>query len=214
MAKGLGYWYIELEKQAYWRGNPHSWVNRYVMSGDDPTATAAQEVIGDLMAIENVLHAEVASGLGVGFVQGRAYSKNGGPPLAVVNYNESKAAGTATGFTGGTYDSVTLVQATTLEQCLETRTPLATLSSSGKPVYLRKFFRGVSMNAEQEVDAPNIIPAGVITALSAVIQPWKTGLGSNSYVVIGTSGRQASGDPTFVDYFSNHQVPRGRKKKS
>lgn len=206
-----GHWYVELEKQAFWRGAPHTWVNRYVMSGAQPSASDAQSVITALHLIENDLHPPMAAGVGVGYVQGRAYPSGKGTFFANVDYNVSKASGTATGFHGPP-DSGDLVWAPTLETCLLIETRLQGLSSTGKPTYLRKYFRGCSTGAAQDNVAGGI-PAGTITDLNALTTPWQTGMGSQNWVVIGNSGSQASAAPTVHPFLVAHQVPRGKKKK-
>lgn len=212
MAKGLGYWYIEIEKQAYWRGQQHTWVNRYVMSGSDPTATQANTVQAALKSIENVIHPLVAAGAGVGFVSSRAYGAAGGPPFNVIPYNTSKAPGTATGFAGPTW-TTGLIWAPTLETCLLVQTPLNGMSSSGKPIALRKYFRGVAFTTEL-ADNTGVMPATDAAGIANACLTWKTGIGANAWVVIGTSGKQASAVPTAHPYLVAHQVPRGRKKKA
>lgn len=210
---GLGHWYIELEKQAYWRGVQHYWVNRYVMSGSDPDASDAESVITDLVNIESQLHPNTAVNVGCGYIEGRAYLSTGGPPFARNEYNASKAVDTATGFGGTTAGGYALTWAPTLETCLLVETPMTGLSSTGKPVFNRKYIRGVTCSSAEDSSGVEL-PAAMITALNAVVLPWKTGMGASSWVVIGTSGRLASSAPTVHPYLVAHQVPRGKKRKT
>lgn len=212
MAKGLGHWYVELKKQAYWRGNVHVWTNRYVMSGSDPTAAQMTSVIELLQGIEGKIHPIQPSGHGIGFVEGSAYSSAGGPPVAVVPYNPTLAAATATGFQGPTYTSPSMAQAPTLEVCMLIETTLNGVNSRGKPDYMRKFIRSVSFAAES-ADSSSPIPANDISGIEAIVAPWTTGIGANNWVVIAPSGKQASQPPVVKPYLVNHQVPRGRKRK-
>lgn len=209
---GLGKWYVEIEKQAYWRGAPKTWVNRYVMTGADPTTSNATAVINGLKAIEDVVYPQVNAGVGVGFVEGRAYGAGGGAPLTVVNYNADLVAGTATGWTGpGTGDYASLQFGGTLENCLDVVTLMNGLSTSGKPVYCRKFFRGI-INVDEAENAG--IAEGDRTQVATHTLPWKTGVGGTAYVVTTVDSRLAQGVPTAQEYIGNHQVPRGRKRST
>lgn len=204
-----GHWYIEIRKQAFWRGVPHVWDNRYVMSGAQPSGADAITVIGALHDIEDVIYPTTAHDAGVGFVDGKAYPSGKGAPFAQVNYNESQGAGTATGFTGG---EGSMAWAPTLETCLLVATPITGLSSSGKPITLRKYFRGLNAGSVEDTTGAEL-PGAVVTYVNAAVLPWKTGMGSSSWVVIAPSGAQASGAPVCSPYLHNHQIPRGRKKK-
>lgn len=210
---GLGHWYVEIEKQAFWRGNPHTWVNRYVLSGPTPSETVAQDVINQLKLIEGQLHPQITASNGVGFVIGRAYGATGGPPFATIAYNASAEPSSATGFPGAGWDDTQQGTADTLEVCTLVEVPLQGLSSTGKPVTLRKYFRMTTYGSIEDTSGASI---GTIdrAGIAAVCLPWTTGLGSGGATVIGTSGRAPSDVPTAHPYIVNHQVPRGRKRKS
>lgn len=210
---GIGKWYIELQKQGFWRGNPHTWVNRYVMTGADPTSSDAITVISALHDIEEQLHAQKGAASGVGFVQGRAYASTGYSAFASVNYNVSQAAATATGFTGATWTDTTQSEANTLEVCMLLETPLLGLSSSGKPLTLRKFYRGAFYGGVEPDDAAGI-PAADIAGIKAVTLPMFTGLGGTAYTVTSPNPlRVPALAPRPLDFICNRQIPKGRKKK-
>jgi hypothetical protein len=208
---GLGHWYIEIEKQAFWRGNPHTWVNRYVMSGLTPSASAAATVINALKNIEEQLHAAVTSGAGVGFVEGRAYGATGGPPFETFGYNEGLTPTTATGFAGAGWSGTEQAPAPALETCMMVETPLLGLSTSGKPVSLKKYFRGATYGVDEDYSAAAINPTDQ-AGITALVLPWQTGLGDPGSQVISPTGRTPAGPPTAHPFIVNHQVPRGRKK--
>lgn len=212
MSYSRPYALVQITKQAYWRGAAKTFQNSYWISGN-PSASDFESVIDALQQIENKVFPRVNSGLGVGFVSAAGYSPGTGPAAVEVPYNPSLAAGSATGFLGptGGYDFLTF--ATTLESCLETRMPLEGVSSRGKPVYCRKYFRGIYAGSADDV-TNEPIGAADLSVIASTILPWKTGMGTNDYVVIGASGRQASAAPTAQPYIGNHQVPRGKKKKA
>lgn len=208
-----GHWYIEQEKQAYWRGINKSFVNRYVMSGAQPTAAEAITVINALAVIEDAIFPQTAAGEGVGRVQGRAYPSGKGSFFASVNWNTSLEPATALGFTGPTWTPHYISWAPTLETCLLCETPINGLSSTGKPVSLRKYFRGINSGTSED-SGPGVINPADVTGIEGVIAPWWTGMGANNWVVIANSGNQASSAPTVHPFLVAHQVPRGRKKKA
>lgn len=207
-----GHWYVEIKKQAFWRGNPHTWVNRYILSGSQPSGSDAETVISALHDIEDQMEPAHASGAGIGFVIGSAYPSGSGGPFAVVPYNTSEGAGSATGFSGAGWTDADQGWAPTLETCMMMETPITGLNSRGKPISLRKYFRGV-MSGGNEAEGTTGVTADDITGSEAVCLPWKTGMGSSNWVVIAPSGAQASGPPVCHPFLVNHQIPRGRKRK-
>lgn len=207
-----GHWYVELEKQAYWRGQQHTYVNRYIMSGAQPSATDATSVITALHGIEDTVMPHQATGSGVGFVQGRAYPSGKGSYYAFVNYNISKAPTTATGFTGPTTAYTSLAFGGVLENSVVVETRLNALSSTGKPIFLRKYLRGFLPNTAEDNTATPIIAAD-LAKINTAVAPWWTGMGTSNWVVIGSSGAQAASAPAALPYVGNRQVPKGRKKK-
>jgi hypothetical protein len=212
MASARPYAQVQITKQAYWRGQQHLFQNAYWISGN-PGASDMAAVIAELQSIENAVFPTVGGGIGVGFVRAKGYSPGTGPALVEVDYNESESPGTATGFTGPPFPAYySLNWTNTLEVCLEVVTPLSGTSSRGKPVSNRKYFRGFGATvAEDQRVTP--IDARDLAVIAATCLPWKTGMTPSNYVVIGKSGRQASGVPTAQNFLGNHQVPRGRKKK-
>jgi hypothetical protein len=209
---GLGRWYIEIRKQGFWRGSVHIFDNRYVLSGVTPDAADATTAINALQVMENKLFPLVPAAFGVGFVSGHAYAASGGPPFATVNFNVDEDPATATGFSGPSPAYTSLAFNGPLEVCLDVRIPLAGLSSTGKPVFCRKFYRGIWVTGESFNDTP--ILAADLAKVNATLAPLATGFAPNAYVVIGVSGRQPTGSVTAQQFLANHQVPRGRKRKT
>jgi hypothetical protein len=207
-----GHWYVEIRKQAFWRGSPHQWVNRYVMSGAQPSAADATSVITALKNIEDHVYPAIAAGAGIGFIDGRAYPSGKGTSFAQVSYNESGAAASATGFSGPTSAYTTLKFNGTLENCLVIETRLNGLSSTGKPVDTRKFFRGLIVDGE--AGGAGQIGAQDLGLINTEVLPWQTGVGANNWVVIGPSGAQAAQPPAALSWIGNRQVPKGRKRST
>lgn len=207
-----GHWYVEIEKQAWWRGAQHTWVNRYVMSGAQPSAADAVTVINALWGIERAVYPFATSGGGVGFTIGKAYPSGKGTFYASVDYNESKDPGTATGFPGPSTNYSDLRPGFMLEACVVVETKLNAMSSTGKPTFLRKYLRGFSVSSSEETGA-NPISGADLAFIDAATLPWQTGVGTSNWVVIGNGGAQAASAPQALPYLGNRQVPKGRKKK-
>lgn len=207
MAKGLGKWYVEIEKQGFWRGKVHTWVNRYIMTGPDPTTTDAQSVITGLKNIEDAIHPLASMHAGVGFVQGRAYGAAGGSPLTTVDYNVGLAPGTATGFAG----SCGFSPASTLAVCCAVTSRSSVLSATGKPVFLKKYFRGCG--GSEEVEAGSPISGTILAAVNAAAAPWATGVGGTFYTVTGLVNPGPWASPQAQSYYEERQVPKGKKRK-
>lgn len=208
-----GHWYVEVSKQGFWRGSPHQWQNRYIMSGAQPSASDANTVANALKVIEDQIHPSASAAHGVGFLRASSYGSGSGAPFAVVEYNVGGGSGSATGFTGPAWGSETITWAPTLETCLLVETRVTGLSSSGKPVYLRKYFRGIN-SGETEDNTSDQVAAPDVAGVEAAVLPWKTGMGSGSWVVIAASGAQAASAPVCSPYLVAHQIPRGRRRKT
>ena len=213
MATPRQHWEIQITKQGYWRGVQHLYQNRYILSGPDPTAAQADEVMFALHDIEDKLYPARGAGQGVGFVRAKAYASGTGPAFHERDWNPTEDVATATGFTGPSTSYTSIAYSGTMETCLMVRMPLNGLSSRGKPVYTRKFFRGIGPIVDEYITG-NPISAADLATIAATTAPWESGMGANLWVVIGKNGRQASGPPAGEAYIGNHQVRRGRRRKA
>lgn len=209
---GLGHWYIELEKQGFWRGKVHTWVNRYVMSGPDPTSSVAVNIMGQIKNAEDHIYPSRTAGVGVGFVIAKAYLSTGHAPFATVPYNTSLNAASATGFSGPATAYTSLTWSNQLEACLDVRALLPNLSISGKPVYLRKYYRGF-LHTQAEDGGVTPIAAADITEINSNLGLLTNGGLPNGITVIGLAQAVTPSAFTAQTFTGNHQIPRGKKKK-
>lgn len=212
---GLGHWYIEIKKQGWWRGANHVWDNRYVLSGSDPNSEDAANCIDAIHTIEDHLFPAIGSGLGVGFVEGKAYGSGGGVPIVETPWNSSETPDTATGFSGPSGGYNTLAVYGPLEICLDVRSECQTVSKTGKPVYIRKFYRGMALvNDDDETAGDTELDSGDVATIKTTLAPLTTGLSTGGWTVIAPSGRVPASGFTAQLYLGSHQVPRGRKRTS
>lgn len=147
---------------------------------------------------------------GITVVASRYYDGQNSAPVFVNDYSTSNpppAPLTATGTAWGAGASSSYLP---LEVCVLLESEVG-LGKTSKPIYNRKFLRGISAGAigyvsDEMVFAPG--PAGTAAAEAMGNGDWY-----GSRVYISPSARSAN-NWTIGTYPVNHQVPRGRKKKT
>lgn len=145
----------------------------------------------------------------INVISSRYYDGQNSAPVFVNLYNTDNPAPTPIVPTGSAWGEVTLEDYLPLEVCMDLYSEVG-LGKTSKPVYNRKFLRGVPTGAigvgshDETVFEP---PTGVTTAVA------KLGDGSwyGSRVYISPSARSANNWLLSV-YPGNHQIPRGRKR--
>lgn len=202
---------VQITKQGWWRGVNTTFQNDYWLSGT-PSGSAMQTIINGLKDIEDTLFPTCDEHLGVGFVDGKLYGPGNGPPIAEVQYNQGGGVSTSTGFTGPSTAYGILTFQGTLENALEVRSTVNGLSKTGKPIHLRKLFRGIACIESAGADSP--INSNDLAAIHTNCLPWVTGIAGTSFVVVSPKGSTVSLGPTAQPYIVNRQKPRGRKRKA
>lgn len=209
----IGHPYVDIKHARYWRGVPHAWSTRYIISGPTPDSTTFFNIAAELLQIErDILYGGSGGGTVGGFLETRTYTGQGGAPTNVVTYGQLATPSSWLTYNGAPWVGITgLDFVDAAEACFEVRTPLQGLSSRGKPVYLRKFFHSVG---QVQGDYSGNLPAAAVTQIAPHIAPWTNGSLPGGRVIISPSGRQSSGPPTVQPYLGNHQMPRGRKRRA
>jgi len=87
----------------------------------------------------------------------------------------------------------------------------AGLSSSGKPVKLRKWYHMVPTSRGTGVNPPDVVAAD-LTALQVQAQAIVGVLGAKGLSLGSATGRLA-GVASVSPFYGNHQMPRGRRRK-
>lgn len=203
MAK-TGHPNFALKYTSPWRGKQHQWSVTSSHSGASFGAEADQ--ISFLQSVHAVIASFIASGSSTYCSGWDYYNGQDKAALASAIYATGAAANTA-GFGGSRYGNAyggSTVGYSGLETCVLLYAPVG-LSTTGKPVSLKKFIHSVP--AGNGNDAPPLVAADA--------NPLAAQLGDGSLfgnrVLISASGKQGA---WVVDqFFSNHQMPRKRKKK-
>lgn len=193
----------------YWRGQIQKWSTVYQYQG---VPFGGSILAGDLTLVKNgdqgmcYYHLTTEGGI----YQVEAYDTDlGGPPVLTANYFDPETPGAWTGYPGTVWSPVT----TNLEQAAETslgvRWPAGT-SSTGKAVYMRKWYHAVPVSAGA-AGSVDVSPSNV-TALAAQAAVVQNCLASRG-MVLGAKGRTPAGTPVVSTYYENHQMPRGRRRK-
>lgn len=195
----------------YWRGNLHHWSTVYHFSGTPTSAFTSADATTLLNADRAFCYTGAAANGGT--YECDIYSQaSGGVPITSVRAFDPTVPGAFIADVGSNYSSTTsFAYETTAENALLVEWA-AGISSSGKGVRLRKWFHAVSSAATtsgtgSQVSTPNI------TSLTAAANTMVNVFGSKGMVMASSTGRLA-GAATVSPFYSNHQMPRGRKRKT
>jgi hypothetical protein len=194
----------------YWRGQVHRWSTVYPLSGSISAGSYAG-VIAALKTMEQAVNFKNTTGaVSGGLYEIALYDHlTGGVPVAVATYFPYATPGSWIPYTGtGWTSSGPLLE--TAEAALDVRWA-AGLSSSGKPVYFRKWYHAVLDS--QAVAGGVQVGTTDVASLTTVLT---TGIAAMSALggTLGNSSRLAATTPIIDVYYGNHQMPRGRRRKA
>lgn len=211
MAK-TGHPNVVIDHGTNWRGKAHRWSTVYNLSGSTPNTADQISMMDALVDIENQILWGGGPNL-AGFLEARFYTGQGGAPTTVIPFGDIDTPSGWTAYSGtGWSTGPAFGEAGAAESCLIVETKLNGLSSTGKPVYLRKYLHAVPAFPAAAIGSQQI-PSADITSLNAYVKKWTDGSLTNGVVVIGPSGRQAASAPSVQSALGNHQMPRGRRQK-
>lgn len=147
----------------------------------------------------------------IAVVGARYYNGQDSAPVYAAEYDESNPApepltALGDGFTGGATDAYYLP----LEVCFMIEAVVGT-SSTSKPIYCRKFIRGVPAGALEQSGSETGFT--LTTTGTNGVNSMGDGTWYGNRVYISPSARQAIAGWTGQLFPYNHQVPRGRKRK-
>lgn len=199
-----------VEHVRYWRGAIHHWSTSYSFTGS-PTApidTAACQTL--LTADSKMLYPAAAASQGNAY-RCAIYLASGGTPIASYTAFDPTAPGAWTNPpTGGAWGSNTGNPDPQAEVALLVEWP-AGLSAKGKPVTFKKYFHQVPPSGS--VGGSVDILAGNVTAIKTAATNLGLCLNTGYGLVMGNSHRLA-GTPVVKQYYANHQMPRGRRRRT
>lgn len=195
---------FDLKVMSPWRGIQHQWS---VASSHSGSVLSAGTDVTDLM---QALWTIFSSFIGVYWMGNddvfcAGYSYYNGTSSAAIQEEEflTSADATAAGYSQTAFGSAYTGDGQPMapETCVRLQAPVG-LSSTGKPVFLRKFIH----MAQGPGLAPVISDEGVSNAAAL-------GNGSLPFTRVLTSPGGKQGDWEVYTYFANHQMQRAAKKK-
>nr|CRY97320.1 hypothetical protein [uncultured prokaryote] len=193
----------------YWRGLVHHWSTVWPFTGTLASGDWATAILAIQVLETGVCWGGGSAGAG-GLYEIALYDQaTGGVPIAVENYFDPDTPGDWVAYVGDAWPSghTGFVSAAEVALQVEWR---AGLSSSGKPVYFRKWFHSVPNGggAGASVD----VNGASQTAIEAYIQA-QTSIVGGLGAPLGRGSRLAATTPTVAAAYGNHQMPRGRRRK-
>jgi hypothetical protein len=198
-----------VEHVRHWRGGIHRWSTSYLMTGS-LTAPLDATACQTLMLADNKMLYQKSSGVDGSAYKCSIYAASGGVPIASYTAFDWETPASWTPVVG----SVWTAAATACDAVAETACLVewpAGLSSTGKPVKFRKWYHQVPPSAAAG-GAVDILSAQV-TALNTQANAISVCLYSGYGIALGTAGR-LPGTPVTSPFYGNHQMPRGRRKKT
>lgn len=190
----------------YWRGAIHRWSNSFEFTGS-LTGTAAAACVALQTQVATVCYSSSPGGI----YETRMYNAGGGVPLATQTNFDWETPGSWIAYSGSGWAGTSASYEKAAEVALGVRWP-AGFSSTGKPVFFRKWFHAIPQSAAASPGAVDITSAQ-ITVLQPKVDALATCLSSGYGLVMGNGSRIASDPSTISPYYENHQMPRGRRRK-
>lgn len=194
----------------YWRGQIHKWSTVYPLTGSI-TAGNYGNVITKIHDLEQLVNYRTAASVQGGLYEVALYDHaTGGVPVAVVTYFPFGTPGSWIPYTGTGWTTTSLVTCPEAETALQVEW-LAGLSVSGKPVSFKKWYHMVP-NSTAVGGAPDVA-AGDVTNLTTTFTTGIAALATYG-VLLGNASRLAAATPVVRNFYGNHQMPRGRRRKA
>lgn len=193
----------------YWRGAVHKWSTVYPLTGTISSGNYAA-VIAAAKVLEQGVNFKNATGATAGGLYEIALYDHatGGIPVALVTYFDPTVPAGWVAYTGAGWSTAPAPVCSNAEVALQVEW-LAGLSSSGKPVKFRKWYHAV----------PDAVTIGTRDVVAADVTALQTFINTNIAVigglgaVMGNSSRLAATTCQVLQFYGNHQMPRGRRRK-
>jgi hypothetical protein len=196
--------------QALWRGNVHNFSITGNHSGTSYAAGPAQTFMeGDLSPMAKSFGPFMCPSIAI--VEARYYDGQNSAPVWGATYDTDNPAPSIWGPSGLAYGADPATSYLPLEVCCMLEAHVGT-SSTSKPVYCRKFMRGAPTSALGTSGLEsvfNIASDGEVAAQAMGDGTWYGGR-----VYISPTAKQAIGEWEALSQVGNHQVPRGKKRKT
>lgn len=194
----------------YWRGQVHRWSTVYQFVGTPSSGLTATDAQTLLNADNKMLYSTGPSRGGT--YECALYNQSsGGVPIAVYTAFDWTAPSAWAVGSASAWATASAIPGDPAEAALLVEWP-AGLSSSGKPVRLRKWYHMVpsvaALGGTQDVGTTDF--TALTTQANALV-----GVLASKGLVLGSSTGRFAGSAAIVDrYYANHQMQRGRRRRA
>lgn len=192
----------------YWRGQIHRWSTSYVYSGTADSPPSGADCLKMLQWDDAMCYGGSASESGTYECAVYDMSRKG-THIAIITLFDWKDPGTWVNMAGTAWTTTGVFQDPTRENALVVEWA-GGLGATGKPVYFRKWYHAVPVSSTTGAGAQ--ISAADQASLLAHARTAQGIHGDNGLLLQAKSGRIA-GEPRVLNYYGNHQMPKGRRKK-
>lgn len=193
----------------YWRGVIHRWSTVYPFLGTPSSGLATSDAQLVLAADDKMCWGAAAS-FGGTYECALYDQATGGVPIVVYTAFDWTTVSTWIKHNGSGW-TTPVANESTAEPALAV-TWAAGLSSTGKPVKLRKWYHAVPSSSASSPGQPDI-NAGSVTSLTAAANAI-TGVLSAKGLALGSPTGRFAGSAHVSNFYENHQMPRGRRRKA
>lgn len=194
----------------YWRGSIQKWSTVYPYSGSGAALNTA--ACSTLLAADSAMCYNQTGVKSGGIYQVEFYLASGGRPLVTLNVFDPEVP---TAWVPYLSTDWTLNSSRITEPQAETALGVrwaAGLSSTGKPVYFRKWFHAVPI-AGSGTPGTVDVASSEVTALTAGAVNLAACLAPTYGLSLGNA-RTLAGTASVSGYYENHQMPRGRRRRA
>lgn len=192
----------------YWRGKPHKWSQVFPFTGSIASSNYGAAITALHSMVQKICYQPTAGTYGGNYAISLYNSATGGVPIATTVYFDSEVTASWLPYDGGSWGTHGLTTEAVAEVALGISWQ-AGLSSSGKPVYFRKWSHAVPISTA----APGTRDVSVAAAggLSSDIVAGMNAIGALG-LALGNGSRLAALTPIIEVFYENHQMPRGRRR--
>lgn len=195
----------------YWRGTVHRWSTSYSFTG---SGTAPNSAACDTLLAADSAICYAGTNVSGGIPEVRFYNTaTGGVPVVAKTYFDYAVPADWIKYTSTGWATHTNAPESALETALLIEWP-AGLSTTGKPVTFRKWYHAVKVSINQGGDSGQDMLTADLTALTGAAASLTGCLVSTYGLTIGNAGRLVTGAAVVSPYYSNHQMPKGRRRTS
>lgn len=192
----------------YWRGQVHRWSTNYVFFGTPDSPPSAEDCQTMLLWDDQMCYGGNVSESGTYECAVYDLSKKG-THIAIYTRFDWKDPATWINPSGAAWTTTGVQKDQTMEVALVVEWA-GGLGATGKPVYFRKWYHNVPISNPTGAGAQ--ISAADLMSLSAHASGVRGLFGANG-LLFGSKAGRIAGSPRILNWYGNHQMPKGKKKR-